>query len=196
MRNEQPGRLDTAIDRAVRRMVQVDPRPGLRRRVGDRLHAAPPRRWTPPTLLATAAIVAILAWSAALYRTTMPPEPSQPRVALASTAAAPAAVPAAPRNPLVSPDRRLSASPRRARTTAVATRRPAQRAEVIFGPAQDRVSAASVRPDVVTGRIDTPTSVAEMPDDFPQLPPIVITPISIAPIVVVPVTIRPLSERK
>ena len=37
MPEERRGRLDHAIDRAVRDMMQVDPRPGLRHRVANRL---------------------------------------------------------------------------------------------------------------------------------------------------------------
>ena len=61
MPDERRGRLDRAIDRAVREMVQVDPLPGLRRRVDEQLHARagsgarrPPFMW--PALAAAATI--------------------------------------------------------------------------------------------------------------------------------------------
>jgi hypothetical protein len=53
-------RLDRAIDRAVRDMMQADPRPGFRGRVLSRLHREPVRSSLIPRLLLVGAALAIV----------------------------------------------------------------------------------------------------------------------------------------
>jgi hypothetical protein len=60
-KHESGSRLDTAIDRAVRQMMQAEPPPGLRRRVLRRLEApAAPFAWWPRLGLAAATVAAVL----------------------------------------------------------------------------------------------------------------------------------------
>ncbi len=70
MSRHQPADMDEAIDRAVRRMVAVAPRPGLDGRVRARLAAAPARRVTGLRLATAVAALAIVV----LILTTLPRE--------------------------------------------------------------------------------------------------------------------------
>src|SRR3954462_14437047 len=53
-------RIDRAIDRAVREMVQIDPPPGLRRRVLSRLNESTERPGYPSPRYVMAAIAAVV----------------------------------------------------------------------------------------------------------------------------------------
>ena len=79
MPNEVRGRLEDAIDRAVRGIMQVDPRPGLRHRVADRLTAPARRAWLVPAY--AAAVLAAVIASIVMLRL---PEPTAPSVGDAS----------------------------------------------------------------------------------------------------------------
>lgn len=137
--------LDDAIDNAVREIIQIDPRPGLRRRVLSQLDApAESRSWIPRLLLPLGGLACI-----ALAILTLTPErPPVPAAAVptATAAAAPVAGPPA------SPDRAASSvAPPGPSASASTTPRVSRRSRprvnpTIFGPRGDRVSAASVRP--------------------------------------------------
>lgn len=76
-------RLDEAIDRTVREMMDVDPRPGLSRRVLARLDAPQPARPTIPRLAAAAAVLVVTAIAAALF-VSRTPEPGQRQMSVGS----------------------------------------------------------------------------------------------------------------
>lgn len=85
MPNETRGRFDTEIDRAVRGMMNVDPSPGMRHRVRDRLDMpAPARRrytsWGIPAFAAAVVLLA-LATAAALFRPSIADAPAAPELA-------------------------------------------------------------------------------------------------------------------
>ena len=182
MPDQERGRLDNAIDRAVRGMMQVDPRPGLRHRVAERLHR-PARRslWIVPAFGTAALAVGIVA--AALFMRSPQPQPALDHpVASVPSPVLPAPAPrraATPETP---------APPGSARTAAA-------RAESIFGPRRDRVSAASVaiteRPAAALPGAGASDLSAELPA-FPPIaiPPIELPPIAVSPLIVSPVTIR------
>jgi hypothetical protein len=111
--------LDLAIDRAVRRMMHVDPPPGLRRRVLARLEAPPARASLFPRFAIAAAALAMLVLAVFVARRdTHPPVPApgpQPAATSAAANPAPIAVPApAPSASAADPSGRR-ASPQRAR---------------------------------------------------------------------------------
>src|SRR6185436_11881990 len=112
--------LDLAIDRAVRRMMHVDPPAGLRRRVLARLGPAPSPRaaFFPRFALAAAALAVVVLAVIVMRRDTTAPVPgpgSQPAVTTASvTPSAPEVPAAAPPAPAASADRTVRRVPPRA----------------------------------------------------------------------------------
>jgi len=85
-------RIDRAIDRAVRDMMQIDPPAGLRRRVLARLSESKrPQRHTPWAQIAFAVVAAMLVVMAAprmWYRADQPVPPRPPALAIAAPAPA------------------------------------------------------------------------------------------------------------
>jgi hypothetical protein len=85
---ESASTVDQAIDRAVRHMVRIDPRPGLEMRVRSRLAVPPPRRSIYSSrLIAFGAALAMLVLVAGLLRSGSTP------VLVAPTVTAPQQVP-------------------------------------------------------------------------------------------------------
>src|SRR5262245_65813028 len=79
-------RLDRAIDRAVREMMQVDPAPGLRRRVLSRINAPTERRAVPAlryTFAAAALAVLVLSISLMPGHVEPPAPPKAPPLVFA-----------------------------------------------------------------------------------------------------------------
>ncbi len=70
---DKPGSLDGAIDEAVRVMMQVDPRPGLRNRVVRSIGAPPPRRRALQFGFAALAVAMVVLASDADLRRSDPP---------------------------------------------------------------------------------------------------------------------------
>ena len=182
-RHDSP--LDRAIDRAVREMVQVDPPPGLRRRVLSRLDAdtRPAARITVRYAWAAAAFVVVLA---AVMFTRGRPDAPVAAVPVASQAAvvpapAPEVRPVAPQPPAAAP----RATPRRATREAI----PMPRVSNVFGPRSRGVTAAS---DSGAEAIRTPpaSSASEQPGAVPPLvsPPLTAAPIETPAIVIPPLT--------
>ncbi len=100
-------RLDEAIDRTVREMMDVDPRPGLSRRVRARLDA-PRATWlTLPRLAAGAALVGVAIIAIVLVTRTPAPVPQQVSVAREPGSGAPRVehVPAPSSQPVERPSR-------------------------------------------------------------------------------------------
>ena len=124
--------LDDAIDRAVRELVHADPRPGLRRRVIDRINA-PRTSWLPALFVPVAALGAVL-----LAVMLMWPQADVPATPVASAPPAPAADPApVPSAPVADSTAAKTPTPPRA----------AKRDEPVqftFGSRSDRVTATSV----------------------------------------------------
>jgi hypothetical protein len=91
MNNERSlndARLDRAIDRAVRELMQVDPVPGLRRRVLSRLNAPVERRAFPAMRYAFAAtaalVVTVMSFTQIRSHVERPPAPKAPSLIVAS----------------------------------------------------------------------------------------------------------------
>ena len=133
--SERADRLEQAIDRAVADLAQVDPAPGLRRRVALRLAAPAPTRW--PWFAgyglagaALAALVLIVAMPGRNARS----EPPRPGTA-SSTVSGDAGATRAPAGPAV--------APRPPANRTADTTRPADRQTVAaLPPAEVRYSAS------------------------------------------------------
>jgi hypothetical protein len=194
-RRESPGvpasPIDRAIDRAVRKMMQIDPPAGLRRRVMSRIETPAPRRTIfLPAFAAAAAVLAILVLGIVAAR--------QGRVA-PSTVEAPAAAvveqaPAADAPVARAPAPVTTSSPR---TQPVATPRragfhrepiPMARVDDIFGTRTTAIAAAAdpTADAIWTGPADSDVGGAAAPA------PIVVDPVGVAPIETAPIVIAPL----
>jgi len=135
--------LDDAIDGAVGDMMQLDPHPGLRRRVLSRLERSsrPRTLWTWGSwevVSAAAVLMIIVAVVGGRWR--------QTPVEIAQTPTAPVAL-SAPVAPLAPSAPVAPLAPSAPVAPPVPASRPARnamaRSEAIFGPRRDRVSAAS-----------------------------------------------------
>jgi hypothetical protein len=158
-------RIDRAIDRAVREMMQVDPPAGLRRRVLARLNESGQRRrrLLPGFAFATATLVVVLLSATELwYRSDAPTPPGPPKVAKPielATTPPPARIEFS--GPEISGGRITKEPIRMPRVTNVFGNRPAE------------VSAATIdadRREIV-------------------VPPLTIVPLSARPIVIAPLVI-------
>ena len=184
------GSLDGAIDDAVREMMQVDPRPGLRQRVAGSIGSRPHQRAGLRLGFAWAASFAVVAIvSALLFRS---PEPSPP-VRPPQVAVAPPAVPASPQVGPQAVDARRTAPPR-------VTRRRDPAPESIFGPRANRVAAASVAPSApitqTPADADAIVDLPSIPGALPRLTPIGVAPIHVMPISITPLSVSALSHRR
>jgi hypothetical protein len=194
MPNEQRGRLDNAIDRAVRGMMEVDPAPGLGGRVVDRLEDAPARRGLTLSFAAAAVTMALLA-AVVLLQTIGPSETVQPAAPM-SPAAQSAAVNPSPAGGVPTGDASSPPTPLPSPSKGTIDRvRDLPRPTVVFNGARDRVSAANARPAAAVAD-ETPAPAMPIPETFVPISPIVIAPISIAPIVISPLTVTPLADRR
>src|SRR6476646_9244502 len=157
-------RIDRAIDRAVREMMQVDPPPGLRRRVLARLDA-PERRnyFLPRYAVAVMALVLFIAASISMLRDRVEPPtpPNAPQIATMS-----GVVPL----PVIRPEQ-TSTEETPSHVTRQQIRMP--RVTNVFGNRSGEVSAATTE----TGKREI---VAR---------PLTIVPLSARPIVVEPLAI-------
>ena len=188
----QSGRLDEAIDRAVRRIVQIDPPAGLRFRVFARLERPPSSSPLFLRLAYAGAALALMAAVTLVMRDTAstPPRTAEtPAVERTPLAAADRATPSTP--PAIPPRLQTGERPRVART-------PAPRLGV--PPADRRISAASLPDDRDFAPVTPAGVVAEapsIPGSAAALPPIPApAPIEIAPLVIQPLRIEPLPPRK
>jgi len=169
--------VDDAIDSAVREIMQLDPRPGLRRRVLSQLDApAAERSWLPRLILPIGALTCIALTVLVLTRGVQPTPPAPP-VATPPTSQIPPSAPASPApsvtasapSPLPEPaPTTLSAKPRGAATPVSG--------ESIFGPRSGRVSAASVKPAEASG------AAPVLPEFAGTLPALVLPPLVIQPL--------------
>jgi hypothetical protein len=187
---DKAGSLDGAIDDAVRQMMQVDPRPGLRQRVAGSIGARPQRADSFRRGFAWAASLAVVAIVSVLLLRS--PEQAQP-VLTPQMAEAP---PAAPASPQAGPQ--AVAAPRTAAGRAAHRRDPAP--EAIFGPRANRVVAASVPTGVPslssTSDPDVMIAMPPVPGGLPPIAPIGMAPIQVAPIAIEPLSVSPISHRR
>lgn len=187
---DRSGPLDSAIDEAVRDMMLVDPRPGLRQRVTRSIDSQSrrPRRISVRFASAAALAVVALASLAALVWLRVPQADLPP--AAPQMVATPSA---APRIPPPEPAATEPVRPAQPRTA----RRRAPAPEAIFGPQNARVTAASVpaadRPvaDAAAPEVEPPLAGLR-----PQIPPITVTPLRIAPLTIAPLQLDPLPVRR
>lgn len=177
--------IDTAIDRAVREMVQIDPPAAFRRRVLSRLEAPPAR----PVMLARygliAASVALVALTVVLVRDRMP---GMTRVETPSAVTAQRPLPAdaapetRPRAERAQPDVRTDRAPRKTGTHSEPIRMPPD--ANIFGARAPRIAAASDEmQDTLWNR---PADAAVPREGAVGPPPIEMPEIVIAPLVIPP----------
>lgn len=178
--------VEDAIDRAVREMMQADPRPGLRRRVLARLERGSEGPWVlgsvgpwvrgswGPRLLIPAAAVGAIVLALVFV-------PSGDKPLEVAETPAPSALPA---------------PPARSAPSESARERARVRSASIFGPRRDRVSAASIDRPVTPASSLVPFVVEDAPS---RLTPIVMTPlphvneIRVAPIEIQRITVPALS---
>jgi hypothetical protein len=187
---DKPGSLDGAIDDAVREMMQLDPRPGLRQRVAGSIGSRPRQRTGLRlgfALAASFAVVAIV--SGLLFRSPEPSQPAQPP----QVTVAPPAVPASPQVGPQAVDVRRTAPPR-------VTRRRDPAPESIFGPRANRVAAASVPPSAAItpnpADADVIVDPPSVPGTLPRITPIGVAPIRVTPISITPLSVSALSHRR
>jgi hypothetical protein len=197
MLNDTRGRLDNAIDRAIRGMMHVDPAPGLRGRVADRLEKPRPRGTLKYSLAAAAALIVVVLGSIALFPAFRPNGAMPPRASDAPSLRTVSADPQ-PRATQTPSSIPAPAAAPATRDAAVARPRVLPRPSVIFSGARDRVSAANVRPQAISSSAEAPAGVTmpPMPEGFAPISPIVIAPISLTPIAIPPLAVTPLTVRK
>jgi hypothetical protein len=183
-RHDSP--LDRAIDRAVREMVQVDPRPGLRRRVLLRLDAdsRPAARMTVRYAWAAAAFVIVIA--AVMFTRERPDVPVTTVTAPSQTAVVTAPASQA-RRPVVVPPPPTARRPT-ARITREAIRMPPV-TNVFGGPSRIVVAASDSGVEAI---VTPPASSA--PESPGVVPALVIPPLTTAPIETPAIVIPPLTS--
>jgi hypothetical protein len=179
-------RMDRAIDRAVREMVQVDPALGLRRRVLSRLEAPRPGSRIPRYAWGTA-ILALAAVVLMLVRD-RPTEPVTPGPISVEVSSVPASTPDrttdVPTIALTPPLPRRGASPGVTREAI-----PMPRVANVFGPRSPAVSAAAAR----NSEPVRPASEDASQSSPDAVPPLVIAPLMPAPIEIPALVIEPLA---
>jgi hypothetical protein len=174
--------LDRAIDRAVRKMMHVDPPPGLRRRVLSRLEprAAERRLFVPRYAWGAAALVVLIV--AVMFTRDHRTEPVAvaPQPSVMANGPTPLRERSAP--PAQAPGTRTSPSEHSPRITRETI--PMPRIANVFGTRTARVSAAA------ESGIEAVWPGAENPSS--SVAPLVITPLTPAPIEMPAIVIPPL----
>jgi hypothetical protein len=184
--------IDRAIDRAVRKMMQIDPPAGLRRRVMSRIEAPAPRRTIfLPAFAAAAAVLAVLVLGIVAARNgrVSPITVEAPAVAVVVERAPAADAPVAPAPASVetsSPRTRPVVTPRRAGFHREPI--PMARVDDIFGTRTTAIAAAAdpTADAIWTGPADSAGGAAAAPAA------IVVDPVGVAPIETAPIVIAPL----
>jgi hypothetical protein len=174
MNNERSlndARLDRAIDRAVREMMQVDPAPGLRRRVLSRINAPAERRSRPAMRYAFAAMAAVAV--TAVSFTLIPGQMEPPAPPKAPSPVVATGVPPVDLEAVLSTYRVTGPSVSVPTNSAQISREPIHMPRVtnVFGGQRSGVSAATVRLAPET------------------LAPLTIVPLSTRPIVIEPLAL-------
>lgn len=183
--------IDLAIDRAVRKMMQLDPPAGLRRRVMARIESPPRRSFFVPAYGFAAAALAIVilgVWVARNNRV-VPSSVEAPTAMVAEKA--PAADTRIARAP--QPD----AAPPLRSERSVARRRPGFRREPIpmppvadiFGARTDAIAAAA---DPTGDAVWTTPTTPDVEDTIAAAAPLVVSPVGVTPIATPPIVIAPI----
>ena len=201
MPEERRGRLDHAIDRAVREMVQVDPRPGLRHRVANRLAKAEapgaaslvtfafPRPYA--VIAAAAAVLVMVAAFGLLRGPELAPEVDvvESTPAVSPVAAAPSLPPVTASEPVAEPVGTARAE--RVPPPAPAPIPPAR--DGIFGERNGRIRAANVpaerADDAADADLLAQPALPLVEGGIPSIEAITIEPIRLAPLTIRPVTL-------
>ena len=182
MNNERSlndARLDRAIDRAVRDLMQIDPAPGLRRRVLSRLNAPVGRRVLPAMRYALAATAAIVVTAVSL--TLMPGQVEPPAAPKAPSPIVASGPPPIDLEAVLS-TATVTGQPVSVPTNSARVSResiPMPRITNVFGGQRSGVSAATVRGPAA---------------DRIALAPLTIVPLSTRPIVIDPLVVRSISK--
>jgi hypothetical protein len=164
--HSEQGRIDRAIDSAVREMLDVEPLPGMRGRVLQRIQTEDPTFFGRKLLWAALPLAA----AAVVILSVLLPRQREQQPAPVATA-----VNTQPQNPAVAPPP-PSTAPRAPRTTPAIEPRPAVVAQRVPRPA----SAATARPDRVVAAAASFT--ASEPADGGIAPLEAIAPIEVAPV--------------
>jgi hypothetical protein len=164
--------FDDAIDDTVRGMMDVDPRPGLRRRVLSQLGSPVQASAWMPRLFAPLGGVACLV--AVIFVLTIRQDPGP------VVTTAPPVAPAVPPVAVAQPE--VTAGPAVERTTPSPSSRPRKLTSpsAIFGPRTARVSAASVASSSVEAV--AASAGGEPPSALNPLPPLVLPGLVIPPL--------------
>lgn len=196
--NDRRTRVDDAIDRAVREIVQHDPRPGLRRRVLGRLDAPVRRAAVMARLAFAGGVIVLIVMTTVVLRDSRRLESPPPPIATTAPAPPPsnqtAPVRTAKPAPVTPRSRIAAAAPRSIPPTA---EQPVRRS---IGVQQGRVIATSLPDDLPAPRVTpaavfvpTETDVTAAPVEWPAPVPITVRPIEVPPIAIVPLRIAPLA---
>jgi len=173
-------RIDRAIDRAVREMMQVDPAPGLRRRVLSRINAPVEPRAFPALRYGFAAALVVVVLSVTLIPGHVePPTPPNAPSPIVVTGVTPVDLEAV-----------LSTSTVTGPSVSIPTKSarisrepiPMPRITNVFSPQRSGVSAATVR---------DPGAIRIAPE---TLAPLAIVPLSARPIAIEPLVLRVLPK--
>ena len=179
--------IDDAIDRAVRDIMSVEPRAGLRSRVLDRLER-PAAGWFALARLAGAAALLVIVAIAFLMIPPAPRPVAPPTIASSAPAPAPPSVPPPAVAPPYAGVPADSAPTRRVRPPQP-PRAPVQPSRPLF-PAQGVVAAASVAGDS-TAALETIEPVAPLPVAA-GASPIAIQAIQIEPLTIERIVVAPI----
>ena len=209
-RRESPGLaaspIDQAIDRAVRKMMQVDPPAGLRRRVMARIEAGPSTRgfmsslrtgdatrgfMGSPGFAVAAALALVVLGVVATRNNRVAPAPVD---APAATVAVPEKTPETtsrvepPPQPVAPPPVRPRVTPR---TPGGFRREPIPMAPVadIFGTRTAAIAAAA---DPTADEVWTAPTTPDVEDSIAEPAPLVVRPVGVPPIETPPIVIAPL----
>lgn len=201
MPEERRGRLDHAIDRAVREMMQLEPRPGLRHRVANRLAdvdasgAAWPMAFAfarRSALLATVAAVVLVLAAFVLLRQSSPRSEAdvvEATPAVSPVATVPSGTPVSDSAPAAGP---ATVSPAPRVTHSAMPPIPPARGG-IFGERTGRIRAASMPAGPVEAGAEAELLVEPalplVDGGIQPLEPITIEPIRVAPLTIRPVTL-------
>jgi hypothetical protein len=195
-RRESPGipasPIDLAIDRAVRKMMQVDPPSGLRRRVMSRIEAPPPRRsfFVPAYAFAAAAVaIVVLSVLATRDRHVTPSPVETPAAVVAGKApVGDSGVARAPQPDAATP----SPSPRSVAARRRGFRRepiPMPRVADIFGTRTTAIAAAA---DPTGDAVWTTPTAPDVEDNIAAPAPLVVSPVAVPPIATPAIVIAPI----
>jgi hypothetical protein len=196
-RRESPGipasPIDQAIDRAVRKMMQVDPPAGLRRRVMSRIEAPPPRRsiFLPAYAVAAAALAIVVLGIVATRNRNVAPSPVNAPAAVVAgkTPAGDSRVAPAPQSDPAPPSR----SPRSVAPSRTGFHRepiPMPRVADIFGTRTTAIAAAA---DPTADAVWAAPAAPDVEDSIAAPAPLVVSPVGVPPITTPPIVIAPLA---